>query len=362
MASAWTTSGIDWTSAATMRESRTEDIVREIYLATHERDFWVQRWTQRYNTNYNTSFPNIEFTSRTRLENQVRFIYDTLRAWLTLDLTPSISGLFVPNQAVWIDENQITQGQVLTDTVNLGVKHWDMAQNGNLETELSVDLGFLRTAGNYRIRLDELFIVYRILNFLTKCRAYQIESNGDGTGFENTLANLPFSTGAGSGLYSDSHSNGRFADDTEQECYNKWASSTGVARLGVNPPAAYNQRTTSTPSYLLNSAETYFQYINMIGYDSNIYEANDFTFNMLYNEASNPVDDNPNLGVVTGINEMGNIQESKGAKAFPFPNPIMLDFPPTPVVVDEWRNAGFLLPFADMNKEGFLNYYTEPTP
>lgn len=361
MASGWTTSGIDWTSANTMRNSRTEDIVREIYLATHERDFWVRRWTQRYNTNYSTSFSNIEYTSRTRVENQIRFIYDTLRAWLTLDLTPSIGGLFVPNQAVWIDENQITQGQSLTDSVNLGIKHWDMESSGNLETELSIDLGFLRTTGNYRIRLDELFVVYKILNFLTKCRAYQIESNGDGTGFSDELINLNISSG-GSGARIYQHSSGSFADPTTTKAYNDWASSSRTTFIGAFVLAGYNQRTTSFPEYILSSTEAYFNFVSMIGYDGFNYDSSDFVFNMLFNEkfASSA---NPGLGLLNGVNEMGNIQESDGAKAFSFPNTVMQTFPPTPTSgANTWANTGDLLPYADMNKEGFLKYYTEPTP
>ncbi len=359
MASGWTNSGIDWTSEATMRESRTEDIVREIYLAIHERDFWVQRWTQRYTTNYGTSFPNIEYTSRTRLENQMRFIYNTLRAWLTLDLTPSIAGLFVPNQAVWIDENQITQGQSLTDTVNLGLAHWDMSQNGNLETELSVDLDFLRNTGNYRIRLDELFTVYKILNFLTKCRAYQIESDQNGTGFSNDLLNLNISS-VGCGAYIYQHSSGRFADPTTTKAYNDWSSSTRTTFVGAVVLAGYNQRTTSSPGYILSSTEAYFQFESMVGFDGGSYEADDFTFNMLFNEKF-AASSNPGLNLSNGINAMGDIQESDGAKAFPFPNTIMQTFPPTPSSGSQtWANTGDLLPFVDMNKEGFLKYYTEP--
>lgn len=359
MASGWTNSGIDWTSAATMRESRTEDIVREIYLATHERDFWVQRWTQRYTTNYSTSFPNIDYTSRMRVENQVRFIYDTLRAWLTLDLTPSIAGLFVPNQAVWIDENQITQGQALTDTVNLGIKHWDMAQNGNLETELSVDLGFLRTSSNYRIRLDELFIVYKILNFLTKCRAYQIESDGNGAGFAHDLINLNTSSGGG-GVYMYQHSSGRFADPTAIKAYNDWASSTRTTYLSAVVIAGYSQRTTSFPEYIMSSTEAYFQFVSMIGFNGSSFDAGDFEFNMIFNERF-ATSSNPGLNLLNGINEMGDIQEADGAKAFPFPNTIMQTFPPTPSSGSQtWANTGDLLPFVDMNKEGFLNYYTTP--
>ena len=40
MPSGWTNSGIDWTSTATMRNSRTEDIMKHLIQATLERDYW----------------------------------------------------------------------------------------------------------------------------------------------------------------------------------------------------------------------------------------------------------------------------------------------------------------------------------
>ena len=168
MPSGWTTSGIDWSSALNMRKSRTEDIVRELYKATHERDFWVRRWTTKSSNNYSVEFPTIPTQ---RLENQIEFIYTTLQNWLTTDLNPLINTLYVENKAVWIDENQIPTGQDFTNTVNLGIPHWDMAENGNLETELSMDLSFLRnyTGGLIdRISLNDMKKVYDILNFLTK--------------------------------------------------------------------------------------------------------------------------------------------------------------------------------------------------
>ena len=97
----------------------------------------------------------------------------------------------------------------------------------------------------------------------------------------------------------------------------------------------------------------------MTGFNGLSFEASDFEFNMLVNEGF-ASSSNPNLNLLDGVNEKGNIQEADGAKAFPFPNTAMQDFPPTPTSGSEtWGNLSYLLPFADMNKEGFLKYYTE---
>ena len=359
MPSGWTTSGIDWSD---IRRNRTEDIVRELYLATHERDFWVRRWTQKQSTNYNTSFPNIEYTSRIRMETQLRFIFDTVRSWLTLDLNPSITDVFVPNQAVWIDDNQIPIGSDLTDTVNLGIPHWDMSKNGNLETELSLDLSFLRDyiPNNLRrINLDDFDKIYKILRFLTKCRAYQIISDKNGTGFDRELQNLNISL-FGSGVYARGHNGGIFGNPRSIDTYNNWANSTPTIGVGEDPVMLYNQRTTSIPEYLLNSTEIYFQFINMNGFNTNQFTSDDFDFKMIYFNLFSPNTPNPDLNIINGVNELDTFYEPLGAKCFPFPNTDMQNFPPTPLSLsDSWRNTGYVLPYADMNKEGFLKYYTE---
>ena len=361
MPSGWTTSGIDWTSVQTMRNSRTEDIARELYLATHERDFWVRRWTTKSSGNYSTQFPVIPTQ---RLENQIEFIYTTLRNWLTTDLNPVITTSYVENKAVWIDENQIPTGSDFTDTVNLGIPHWDMSQNGNLETELSLDLSFLRDYQGglvNRVSLSDMKKVYDILNFLTKCRAYQIESNGEGTGFKNYLQNLNVSL-FGSGVYQRYHSSDRFATPSEIDVYNEWASSTPTQGLGENQLVTYFQRVIANAGYFLSSNELYFQFINMNGFNTNQFTSNNFDFKMLYFDLETSNDSNPDLNIVNGINEMQTFYESLGAKCFPFPNTDMQNFPNMPTSGSvAWRNTGYLLPYADMNKEGFLKYYTEPT-
>ena len=198
------------------------------------------------------------------------------------------------------------------------------------------------------------------LNFLTKCRAYQVEYNSGF--FTRSLQNLDASL-FGSGVYLRGHSSGGFSNPDPVDTYNDWVNSSPTSGTGSDPLVSCFQRTISTPGYFINSNEIYFQFINMIGYDTGNYQSDDFVFQMLYLDIQTANTQNPGLGIVNGINAMGNIQESLGAKAFVFPNTVMQNFPPIPPSLSKvWRNSGYLMPFADMNKEGFLKYYTEPTP
>ena len=55
------------------------------------------------------------------------------------------------------------------------------------------------------------------------------------------------------------------------------------------------------------------------------------------------------------------VRSGDGAKAFEFPNTSMQTFPPELINFDDsvWETIGKILPYANMNKEGFLKYYTE---
>ena len=66
MPSGWTTSGIDWTSVSTMRNSRTEDIVRHLYrLAVNERDYWIRYFTTGFKyTTLDINLPSLDRVGR----------------------------------------------------------------------------------------------------------------------------------------------------------------------------------------------------------------------------------------------------------------------------------------------------------
>ena len=373
--SGWTTSGIDWTSASTIRNSRTEDVIRELYLATSERDFWVRRWSLATTSSY------IPSSGRLRVEDQMKFIMDTLSNWLTTDLNPIQNDGFVENQAVWIDESQIPIGLDLSNSsswdfktrtdnitstgavidltsnqINMQIPHYNMSINGNLEVSIGRDLSFLRSYPiNKRINVSDLFSIYLILSFLTKARAYQVYKSGSvyqhyllNNGVENILR-----------YYS-----GSFNLDTDT-AYDNWVndipnsvSNTQYKYTGYSQETDY--RLTGT-RYRITSHEHTFEISNMVGYDSQVYNASDFEFNMLFSQFVNGWGQNPTLGLVNGINEMGDKRDGNGAKAFSFPNTSMQTFPPILTNFEDsvWETIGKIMPYANMNKEGFLKYYTE---
>ena len=92
MPSGWTTSGIDWSSVSTMRNSRTEDIIRELYQAVSERNHWISRSCYSFRRS-GTTFPTIVNDVRLRLENSIQYIYETLRLWFK----PNDSYVLQPN-------------------------------------------------------------------------------------------------------------------------------------------------------------------------------------------------------------------------------------------------------------------------
>ena len=380
MASGWTTGGIDW---ANIRDNRYEQTVLELYKATHERDFFIRKTAGFPNASqYNPPNPKI------RLDSQLRFIFDALTNWLTLDLAPTQADGYIENQAVFIDEGLVPIGldisnvadwnmfnrrnhlvntnvfiDLISPQINLQVPHYDMASGGNLELELNTDLSFLR---NYQVGQRatsplNLKKIYDILRFLTKSRVYQVRK----TGLEyqhylvGTGTNLQYSSGGGIIVPQDS--------------YNAWvADSPSNNNNSQYVYAGYSQETDYKSSgdsiYLITSNEAYFRMTDMTGHDGLTYTTTDFEFQTLFNQFTGGWDNNPMIPIVDGINIMGDIPEEAnppsgayGVKAFSFPNTAMQTFPP--ILTDfSWsifETLGKIMPYANLNKEGFLNYYTE---
>ena len=174
MPSGWTTSGIDWTSVETIRKSRTEDVVRELYLAVNEFDYWIRAF---YNpTVYVTNDSGIDRDGRMRTENQYYYIYNTVKDWLTpfADL-PSVGKL--KNQCCFLDESSsfdpsFTSGNNYSPSLPsgrwFGIKNLDYSAGGNLESLLGVDWAILRDDYRGRIDLDFIKSVYLLLTYNLK--------------------------------------------------------------------------------------------------------------------------------------------------------------------------------------------------
>jgi len=167
MASGWTNSGIDWTSAVTMRNSRTEDVVREIYLAVNERDYYIRRAKALQKS---SAPPVIDLTGRRRLENMSNYIQETVSGWLLPidDLTDRISlssYTSLGTLSCFLDEATPSTGTGASQDTSkyfYTFTSLDYTENGNFETQYSVDLSLLRTPPK-RIDLNWLKMIYDIL-------------------------------------------------------------------------------------------------------------------------------------------------------------------------------------------------------
>jgi len=182
MASAWTTSGIDWTSAATMRESRTEDIVRELYLAVNEREYYMGRTKAMQNEFPNPVTPILDAVGRGRIENMAGYVQEKVSGWLLpldefndrLNATTSKS---VGTLGCFLDELTAPTGGAnnSADKYFFTYKNLNYEQNGNFETQFIIDLDLLRNPPN-RVQLDWAKMIYDILqeNLFISCEDWKM--------------------------------------------------------------------------------------------------------------------------------------------------------------------------------------------
>lgn len=182
MPSGWTTSGIDWTSVSTMRNSRTEDIVRHLYLAVNERDYWIRYFTTGFKyTTLDINLPSLDRVGRIRLEDAYYYIINTCSNWLTPfdDLLVDSSELTLTNESCFLnptsemipDEIQIT-GDLYDPFFPsgrwFGLKNLDYLQGGVLEGMVNYDMSILRDKQRGRCDLHFLKFIYDLLNLPLK--------------------------------------------------------------------------------------------------------------------------------------------------------------------------------------------------
>lgn len=169
MPSGWTTSGIDWTSTATMRNSRTEDIVKELYQAVNERDYYIHR-IKFIDKNY--IIPILESDVRKRVENMTSYINSTIKGWLT-PISDLEDVLIIGNPLInmgslccYLDDSYTPANTPPYKDFNTeylyGFKNLDYTQGGNFETQYSIDLELLRNPPK-RVSLEWCKLIYDIL-------------------------------------------------------------------------------------------------------------------------------------------------------------------------------------------------------
>lgn len=175
MASGWTNSGIDWTSTATMRNSRTEDIIKELYQAVSERDYYIHRIKF---IDKSSSIPSLVTDARFRVEQATKYINDTVKGWLTPIgdiedvLTLGASYQSMRSFCCFLDDLYVPPNvppyKDFGDDYLYGFKNLDYTQGGNFETQYGIDLNLLRNPPK-RIDLEWCKLIYDILQEDLSC-------------------------------------------------------------------------------------------------------------------------------------------------------------------------------------------------
>jgi len=188
MASAWTTSGIDWTSDVTMRDSRTEDIIRELYLAVNEREYYMGRVKAMQNEFPNPVIPVLDTVGRTRIENMTAYIQEKVSGWLLPldefnDRLNATTRKSVGTLGCFLDEVTAPTGGAndSSDKYFFTYKNLDYEENGNFETQYGIDLALLRDPTE-RINLDWAKMIYDILqeDLFVSCEDWKMQVFGGG--------------------------------------------------------------------------------------------------------------------------------------------------------------------------------------
>tara|TARA_R110001599_G_scaffold336596_1_gene554429 strand:+ start:294 stop:1463 length:1170 start_codon:yes stop_codon:yes gene_type:complete len=171
MASGWTTSGIDWTSVTTMRNSRTEDVLRELYLAVNERNYYIYKSQFFDNADEGGALPALDSSGRLRLKQASKYIQDTVKGWLEpqanhINIITLGSRVPLGSVSCYIDEtftpSSASPHSSLRNEYLWGFINLDYTLGGNFETQFSIDLSLLRTPPE-RINLNWCKMIYDIL-------------------------------------------------------------------------------------------------------------------------------------------------------------------------------------------------------
>lgn len=369
MPSGWTNSGIDWTDETTMRNSRTEDIVRELYLAVNERDYWIRSMSNGTST--------LDRAGRLRTENQLQYIYTKLRSWFKPMSEYIGSFTFDESESVFIDDTITPQNPTgdIEELFYFGYDSYNYELNGNLETLISRDLSFLRDylSSSYRLRLEDFKTIYEILNTKLKNRIFKYSF--DGTDYNVTrFSNTGTQVLARRFMFGNDSDTAPNADST-QATNDFYTHSNFNDSIFVNSPYQGNLELSSNFSsdVYQTSQKTDLIKFSPTGYNTNVFDVDDFDFNS-YNYG---LVDNDDFGVMpTAAYTLGHETISNKTVNIPitggFPNggiyallhreAISSGIPTYQRPGSRSEQVSEALPFIGLDLEGFLNYYTEPTP
>lgn len=392
MPSGWTNSGIDWTN---IRDNRTEDVVKHLYLATNERDHWVRHFSK-----LNTDPPNIDTTGRISTDNALRYIFNTMQRWLLpFDEFPDVTATpqVLTNQCCFLDETSSLDPTEVTTEFNdkyspfkpydrwFGLKNLDYSLGGQLESILGYSLSFLRSAYNSRNTLQLMNFAYdflqlklKVANAVSEAYIPSTFSPGNGQHFPTPYQYQDNSADFIGFRYEVSIAS---AESSSQDALDNAVDLFNAASFQYQPAAIFESeeeyrsftRNNGSGIARLNHHYSYVRY-SAQGFDGNTVDMADLevllktcTYNRadLSDEFANympqgdwPLGSNSISPTVESVNGLDVVRvTSKIIGSLPYGT---IGNPDTDYRDNVTDNA--VLPFLSINIEGFLNYYTEPTP
>ena len=391
MPSGWTNSGIDWTSAATMRNSRTEDIVKHLHQAISELDHWISKSCYSFRRR-GTVFPEIDIDARFRIEDSLNYIYSILNLWFR----PYEDYNFVPNYqnelrfvlpfngSVFVDFDK-SSPSFDSDGFYLGYGNIDYSLGGQLESIMGFDVGFIRDyteAVLPRVSLDDFKKIYDILNKGFYNRAFDISYRLSDLGGGNYLKRdqeirfnnaSPLETNTWILYCAEGNIFGRDADSltAKNEFYNSTFADVSYMTL-INKNALRVSRGFGDYTY-----SQYFSGIGMqaTGFDGLSKNISDINYKSLVYGNSVVFDDwgnvFPQANYPDGFYSISGGYENYSHSILPslsgvygrFTEPEINTGIPTVSGTNKTSlNECYRIPFVSFDKSGVLNYYTEPTP
>lgn len=371
-----------------LRGQRLDYIIRSIYNATIERDYWYRVMSVDQFDPKSYVFDEIEnneFLNKNS-HRELQVIYEIFERWLRpytkikTDYDGQVLDLY--GLCVFIDEQAGTPDQTVVNTNTVwgheklyGVGNYDYTAGGNLSALVGYDLSFIETGYTYgTINGDHLRAFYNILNLNLKNRCTRIVWEGTGAFFRPKYFRvLPPRTGLFYGGIERLKSNNIIGDDYSGlvSAFNNNTYSVGSGGYGQTEDTYIFRRDNIAHTNALSSSYRglFIQAGQLKGFNITDFETSTYyNIEETRNDPQNtPFDyttdspqsrkaDNNNINIggndcIYGILPSDEIQVQNVG-------PVIFDLYGLRSITRHIYTQFFI----DLNKEGFLSYYTEPTP
>jgi len=386
-ASKWN-SDINWDD---LRGQRLDYIVRSIYNATVERDYWYK--VMSVNQFDPRQFVGDEFLNNNTFLNknthrELQVIYETFERWLRpytkikTDYDGQVLDMY--GLCVFIDLENGTPDQsvIVTNTTwghdkIYGVGNYDYSSGGNLSNLVGYDLSFIEAGYAYgTINGDHLRAFYDILNLNLKNRSNRIVWEGTGAFFRPKYFRVhqPRAGLLYRGLTRRKIEtvNGDDYTGLVTAFNNASYTETGLGAIPITEDPYSFRRNNISHSNTLSSTyggvyidPAQFKGFGITDFENSIYyniqESQNDPLNTPYNYTTNSPQSRSAINNNTTINGFDCLYS-----ILPSDEIQVQSVGPVAFLIDQYTRSVtrhiYTQYFIDLNKEGFLKYYTEPTP